>query len=95
MDQKYLLGNNNDICCKEKAPVLWTQVIFHQCPCLILSGMTEIFNNFYFVREINLIFYFSYQDPGNNRNFPLCKAFSHFSPHPKAVVLNVECLLYK
>lgn len=25
MDQKYLLGNNNDICCKEKAPVLWTK----------------------------------------------------------------------
>lgn len=40
------------------------------------------------------MFHFSYQALGNNSNFPLCKAFSHFSSHSKAAVLNFECLLY-
>ena len=43
--------------------------------------------------EINLMFHFSYRDLGDNNNFPLCKAFSHFSLHSKAAALNFECLL--
>lgn len=54
--------------------------------------MIGIFNTFYFVCEINLMFHFSYWALGNNSNFPLCKAFSHFSSHSKAAVLNFECL---
>lgn len=56
--------------------------------------MIGIFNTFRFVCETNLMFHFSYQALGNNSNFPLCKAFSHFSSHSKAAVLNFECLLY-
>lgn len=40
------------------------------------------------------MFHFSYKALGNNSNFPLCKAFFHFSSHSKAAVLNFERLLY-
>lgn len=39
------------------------------------------------------MFHFSYKALGNNSNFPLCKAFSHFSSHSKAAVRNFERLL--
>lgn len=39
------------------------------------------------------MFHFSYWALGNNSNFPLCKAFSHFSSHSKTAVLNFGCLL--
>lgn len=40
-----------------------------------------------------MMFHFSYKALGNNSNFPLCKAFSHFSSHSKAAVQNFERLL--
>lgn len=56
--------------------------------------MIGIFSTFYFACEINLMVHFSYWALGNNSNFPLCKAFSHFLSHSKAAVLNFECLWY-